>query len=298
MAESNSGGGRKKTAFVRLEKPTYIEDIERNRESNDRFGLPNDFLIESQASQKRKSALKRAEKLQGVPARQARAEAEKFSGRIAAVERGASSPAKVEQLRQLHAVSSKSSPYLSATPTFTTGREGQLHYLKANLKQGHTGYVTLHASSRPITENRTNSRERELLVPSGERRDEMQGLLRVRPSVDGTKVHAMFIDLTGEKPQLFTGKNAVGRFLELNPQAPPQSPERAARFPTLGAQKSAAPATSKPKAAAARASSTRAMPPIAASSAPRPAAPRIGPASAPAPASAKKGVPAKKGGGI
>lgn len=290
MAESSSGGGRRKTAFVRLEKPTYIEDIQRNRESNEQYGLPTDFLIESQASQKRKAALKRAEKLGGVPANVARAEAEKFSRTIAAVEQGASTPAKVEQLRRLHAISSKSSPYISATPTFTTGSGGQLHYLDANLKQGHTGYVTLHASSRPITENRTNSRERELLVPGGERRDEMQGMLRVKPSRDGKNVHAMFIDLTGEKPRLFTGRKAVGRFLELNPPAPPPSEQAArTRFPPLGPKKSAASAAPRPKVATAtaRASSSRAMPPIAPPKkqpAPRPAAPGKGPARAPAPA--------------
>jgi hypothetical protein len=299
MAESSSGGGRKKTAFVRLEKPTYLEDIAHNRASNERHSLPTDFLIESGAAQKRKASLERAAKLKGVPAEQALGRAQGFSDRLDLVDRGASTPREqdaINRLRDKHATSSATSPYISATPTFTTGGEGQLHYLKGHLEKGRTAYVTLHASSRPITENRTNSRERELLVPFGERHDEMQGLLQVKPSADGKKVHAMFVDRTGEKPRLFTGRKAVSRFLELNPPAAaPSSSKKAAapRFAPLGPQKGAASAP-RPKAAitATKVPSRHAMPPIAqpkAHPAPKPAVPRVGPASAPLPAPAKKG---------
>jgi hypothetical protein len=227
-----------RVTFVRLEKPSYLGDIAQTRQSDEHHALPNHYLIESGASQKRKRELDRAKFLERETkpgAGGARDRAKGFADSLALIQKppSASQDAKkVSALRAKHATSSATSPFISATPTFTTGDEGQLHYMKGHLADGQKSFVTVHESMRRITPNETNSREKELLVPFGERRSELRGFLQITPVMRPASaaspaigespvaaVHALFIDLSVTPPRVYTGKNAIRQFQSMTPTA-------------------------------------------------------------------------------
>ena len=122
--------------------------------------------------------------------------------------------AEKDKLMREHANSSKTSPYLSGTPSFTTGQNSQLSYMNENLKRGQDQTVTIHQTKRSVS-NRHNSREQELLLAGGERLDERIGVLHVQATSD-KKVRPIFLDKTGIKPKLYIGKSALNRFNDLN----------------------------------------------------------------------------------
>ena len=189
--------------MVRLEKESYPEDIQRSQHSG--------FLIESNASAKRKMEMARAAEFaqQGKPgaAKSRRDEAAKFKKSLDVAVGGPSKDR--DALRKKHMVSSASSPFLSGTPSFTTGQNSQLSYMDANLRKGKTQVVTIHQSTRAI-DNPHNKREAEVLVPHGEKANERVGMLHVQPI--GGKVRPIFIDKSGDKPKLYVGASAVARF--------------------------------------------------------------------------------------
>jgi hypothetical protein len=253
--DRHGSGGREgappeKVTFVRLEKPTYLDDIAHVRVQDQRHALPNTFLIESGASQKRKLELNRAEKLRaadkpGVAG--ALSTAKGYADSLGVIQKKqptAKEAEKIRRLRAKHATSSATSPFISATPAFTSGGEGQLHYLKAHLAEGRKSFVTVHESRRRITHNETNSREQELLVPFGEHRAELRGFLQVTPVMgvaeDGARkvssVRALFVDMSVSPPRVLTGRKAIHAFQSMTPHSKDEvSPAAAAAAPHASA---------------------------------------------------------------
>lgn len=213
-AASASGGGggmEPMRRFVRVERPTYAEDIANAQAS----GSP--FLAESNAAIKRSRAHSLAQELASKGMKGAaqvqRGNAAKFEQRIEAAHTG--SPKVKSDLMRTHATSSAQSPYLSGTPSFTTGENSQLTYMAQNLRRGIDQTATIHQTQR-ATPNPHNSREQELLLAGGERREERVGMLHVKPVAETGKVRPIFIDRSGEKPKLYLGASAVRRFKDLS----------------------------------------------------------------------------------
>lgn len=211
---SSAAGASASTAprrFVRVERPTYAEDIRNARAHN------SPYLAESNAAIKRARANDKAKDFaaQNMPgaAAQQRSAAAKFTDIIRRAHVG--TQLQKNALMKTHATSSASSPYLSGTPEFTTGNNSQLTFMAANLKRGEDQTVTIHNTTR-AAQNPHNSREQELLLAGGEKLDERVGVLHVKPSADRKTVRPMFIDKTGDKPRLFVGPGAVRRFKELS----------------------------------------------------------------------------------
>lgn len=198
---------RRTRRLIRLEKETYPEDIAASQGSG--------FLIRSNALQKSKLALSRAAQYtkdsKPAAAEMQRKEAAKFSKSLDDAVGGPTRER--DALMRQHMVSSKSSPFLSGTPTFTTGQNSQLSYMESNLRANKTQTVTILHSERAL-ENPHNTREQEVLLPHGQLFSERVGMLHVTPM--GGKVRPIFIDKTGEKPKLFLGSAAVRRFKELS----------------------------------------------------------------------------------
>jgi hypothetical protein len=206
--ESHMDDESTRKRMVRLEKATYPEDIRRSEHSG--------FLIETNAAVKRDRELGRATKFKSekmaAPALQARREAAKFEHSLDVAAAGPSKER--DALMRKHATSSATSPFLSGTPAFTTGQGGQLSYMASNLRAGDAQVVTIHQSDR-VLDNPHNKREKEVLVPQGERADERVGMLHVAPPIAG-RVRPIFIDKTGDKPKLYLGRAAVARFKDLS----------------------------------------------------------------------------------
>lgn len=195
--------------LVRLEKDSYTDDIALAKQSR------SPFLIDANALVKQRQALRRVEQFakdgkQGA-AKLQRDAAAKFQTSLDVAVNGPSKQR--DALMQQHMKSSASSPFLSGTPSFTTGENSQLSYMAANLKRGETQIATIHQSARAM-DNPHNTREQEVLIPHGERLNERIGVLHVTPM--GKSVRPWFIDKTGEKPKLYTGRKAVMRFKELS----------------------------------------------------------------------------------
>lgn len=210
--QSTSRGGIEPTRrFVRLERSTYAEDIANAQTSG------SSFLAESNAAIKRSRANSMALKMdlkgKEVAAEIQRGNAAKFEQRIEAAYIG--SPKVKSDLMRTHATSSAQSPYLSGTPSFTTGENSQLTYMAQNLRRGIDQTATIHYTQRAAP-NPHNSREQELLLAGGERREERVGILHVKPMPGTDKVMPLFVDRTGKKPKLFLGAGAVRRFKELS----------------------------------------------------------------------------------
>lgn len=200
--------------FVRLESSTYIADILKARNSGSEYLLQSSAAIEQERAISRVKLYSDQEK--PGAAQNQRVFASQYAMKIHNALHGTEEQKRV--LMQRHATSSAKSPYLSGTPSFTTGENSQFTYMVNNLRGGSEQTVTIHSTGRAVV-NPLNSREKELLMTGGERRDEVVGMLHVpRPSGGDTdlKVKPMFVDLSGVKPKLFLGSHAVSRFKELS----------------------------------------------------------------------------------
>lgn len=112
----------------------------------------------------------------------------------------------VQALMKKHTTSSRNSPYLSGTPTFTVGQNSQESYLNASLKQDASATVSILHTKRAIS-NPFNTREHELLLPVGEQKREVVGTFKKMP--DGTSTYT---DTSGNAPVVHSGQAAEDMF--------------------------------------------------------------------------------------
>ncbi|ARU24608.1 membrane protein (plasmid) [Ralstonia solanacearum] len=112
----------------------------------------------------------------------------------------------VQALMKKHTTSSRTSPFLSGTPTFTVGQNSQESYLNAALQKGAPAVVLILHTKRAIS-NPFNTREHELLLPVGEQKREVVGTFKKMP--DGTSTYT---DKSGNDPVVHTGQAAEDQF--------------------------------------------------------------------------------------
>ena len=229
LAGQGSAPTQPETRFVRLEKKSYPQDIQAAREAK------SDYRIEAQAMVQLRREKARAEgfrkDFREQLAHRAQAEQARLQNNLKIAAQG-----DAQQQRALiknHTKSNHGSPYLSGTPSFNSDPQGQLGYVLENLKRAEPVVITVHRTSR-ASPNPHNVREKELLLPVGERLDELQASLHVEKSARGVAVHLIEHGPAGRR--VHTGGRALALFQALairdegqirQEAAPDQSGERA-----------------------------------------------------------------------
>jgi hypothetical protein len=107
-----------------------------------------------------------------------------------------------------HAVNSDGSPFLSGTPAYSKGVEGQDAYVCTHQERGVPTTITISHTDRAVV-NRFNTQELELLLPVAEHAREVAGTYTIQPNGDST-----YVDTSSDSPKTFNNEEAKALFAE------------------------------------------------------------------------------------
>jgi hypothetical protein len=187
--------------FVRVEKPTQAlaetGSFPRTANALEKLGHQAASLKELQRKLKDKTAPTIKEKLAVI------------SG-IKADLLVASAPScddeRTRQLHEQHKLTSKGSPFLSGTLTYTQGAKSQADYVNRLREEGKPATITISHTDRAVP-NKCNTAEQELLLPIAEHSREVTGTYTIQP--DGA---SSYVDTSGNSPRTYFNKEANDRF--------------------------------------------------------------------------------------